>query len=222
MPRRDTLPDNSDRTKVVALFTCRSHSGRKRVATPREGTGLSEIASKGQLRQSYLRWAAITVPLVLLLGFLSGSGVSAGSDSGWYRSLAKPALNPPDWVFPVAWSTIYVLLGLALAMILNARGAAGRGLAVLLIVLSFGGSLGWMPLFFGAHRIGAALWLILFMLATGCAAAFVFARIRKPAAWLLVPYLVWISFAGVLTWRIGQMNPDADRLAPGAGTSQML
>jgi len=183
---------------------------------------LSEIASKGQLRQSYLRWAAITVPLILLLGFLSGSGVTAGGDSGWYRGLAKPALNPPDWVFPVAWTTIYVLLGLALAMILNARGAAGRALAVLLFALSFGGSLGWMPLFFGAHRIGAALWLIVFMLVTGCAAAVVFARIRNTAAWLLVPYLVWISFAGVLTWRIGQMNPGAERLAPGASASQML
>jgi len=66
------------------------------------------------------------------------------------------------------------------------------------------------------------LWLIVFMLVTGCAAAVVFARIRNTAAWLLVPYLVWISFAGVLTWRIGQMNPGAERLAPGASASQML
>jgi len=183
---------------------------------------LSEIASRGQLRQSYFRWAAFTVPLILLLGFLSGSGVAAGGDSGWYRALVKPGVNPPDWAFPVAWTIIYVLLGLALAMVLNARGAAGRGLAILLFALSFAGALGWMPLFFGAHRIGPAFWLIVFMLATGIAAAFAFARIRPVAAWLLLPYLVWISFAGVLTWRIDRLNPDAARLAPGGSTSQML
>jgi translocator protein len=183
---------------------------------------LSEIASKGQLRQSFLRWAAFTVPAVLLLGFLSGGVVAAGDDSAWYQGLAKPALTPPGWAFPVAWTLIYVLLGLALAMVLNARGAAGRGPAVALFALSFAGALAWMPLFFGAHRVAAASWLILAMLATGIAASFAFSRVRAVAGWLLVPYLVWISFAGVLTWRIAQLNPDASSLAPGARASQML
>jgi len=183
---------------------------------------LNEIASRAQLRQSYLRWAALTVPAILLLGFLSGSGVAAGDESGWYRALAKPAGNPPDWAFPVAWTTIYILMGLALAGVLNARGAAGRGVAVGLFALSFAGALAWMPLFFGAHRISAAAWLIVAMVLTGSAAAIAFSRVRRAAGWLLVPYLAWISFAGVLTWRIGQLNPDAERLAPSGSTSQML
>ncbi|HEX8555718.1 MAG TPA: TspO/MBR family protein [Sphingomonas sp.] len=183
---------------------------------------MTGIASKGQLRMSFLRWAAVTVPLILLLGFVSGMSVPAGNDNRWYQALAKPALTPPGWAFPVAWTTIYVLLGLALAMVLNARGARGRGIAVLLFAASFAGALAWMPLFFGAHRITAATWLIVFMVATGCAAAVAFARVRPVAAWLLLPYLVWISFAGLLTWSIGRMNPDAQGLAPGARTSQML
>ena len=92
------------------------------------------------------------MPLILLLGFLSGRSVPAGSDNGWYQPLVKPALTPPGWVFPVAWTTLYILIGLALAMILNARGARGRGLAVALFVGQFALNLAWTPLFFGAHR----------------------------------------------------------------------
>lgn len=183
---------------------------------------MNGIASKGQLRMSFLRWAVVTVPLILLLGFVSGLSVPAGSESGWYRALQKPALTPPGWAFPVAWTTIYVLMGLALAMILDARGARGRRVAVLLFAASFAGALIWMPLFFGAHRITASVWLIAFMVVSGCAAALAFSRVRTLSAWLLVPYLVWISFAGILTWSIDAMNPDDDRVAPGGRTSQML
>ncbi len=69
-------------------------------------------------------------------------------------------------------------------------------------------------LFFGAHRVALALWIIVAMLLTGIAATIVFGRIRSIAAWLMVPYLVWISFAGILNWRIDQMNPDARNLVP--------
>ena len=180
------------------------------------------IASRGQLRMSFLRWAVVTVPAVLLLGFASGRMVPAGDDNAWYQALAKPALTPPGWAFPVAWTTIYVLIGLALAMVLNARGARGRGVAVGLFVLGFVLALVWMPLFFGAHRVGAATLLIAAMVLVGIATTLAFGRIRPAAAWLMLPYLVWISFAGVLSWSIGRLNPDAATLAPTAHTSQML
>lgn len=184
--------------------------------------GVGGIASRGQLRISFLRWAVVTVPAVLLLGFVSGRSVPAGKNNAWYVALTKPAVNPPDWAFPVAWSILYVLMGLALAMIVHARGARGRGLAIALFVLQLALNLGWQPLFFGAHRIGAATALIGAMLVAAIATTIVFGRIRRTAAWLMVPYLAWISFAGVLTWRIGQLNPDAERLARPAHTSQML
>lgn len=180
------------------------------------------IASKGQLRMSFLRWAAVAVPAILLLGFLAGRSVAAGNDSAWYLALRKPALTPPGWLFPVAWGTLYVLLGLALAMILNARGARGRGGAIGLFAAQFAVNLAWTLLFFGAHRVDLALIDITLMLILGIAAAVAFGRIRPAAAWLMVPYLIWISFAGVLTWRIGQLNPGADALAPRASTSQVL
>ncbi len=180
------------------------------------------IASKGQLRMSFLRWAIVTVPLIVLLGFLAGRAVPVGSESAWYTALVKPALTPPGWVFPVAWSTLYVLLGLALAMILNARGALGRGRAIALFAAQFVLNLAWTPLFFGAHRIGASVLVIVAMLLLSIAATFLFARIRRGAAWLMVPYMVWISFAGMLTYGIGRLNPEAETLVPTTRTSQML
>ena len=180
------------------------------------------IASKGQLRMSFLRWAVVTVPLILLLGFVSGRSVPVGSENGWYMALAKPALNPPGWVFPVVWTTLYVMIGLALAMILNARGARQRPLAVGLFAAQFVLNLLWTPTFFGAHKIGAAVIVIVAMLILSIAATIVFARIRPAAAWLMLPYMVWISFAGVLAFSIGQLNPDAETLAPASHTSQML
>lgn len=180
------------------------------------------IASREQLRMSYARWALLCVPLILLLGFLSGRSVPSGENSAWYQSLAKPALTPPDALFPVVWTALYIMLGLALAMILNARGALGRRLAVGLFSVAFGLSLAWTPVFFGAHRIGSALLVLILMLVLAIATTVAFARIRPWAGWLMVPYLVWISFAGVLTWRIGQLNPDAQALVPGARTSQVI
>ena len=180
------------------------------------------IASRDQLRMSLLRWAVVVMPLVLLLGFASGRSVPAGADNAWYTGLHKPAATPPDWVFPLAWSIIYLMIGLALAIVLNARGARGRGVAVGLFVAGFALALAWQPVFFGTHRIGAALAVIGGMLALGIAATVAFGRIRSAAAWLMVPYLAWMCFAAVLTWRIGQLNPDAATLVPAARTTQML
>ena len=183
---------------------------------------MGTVASKGQLRMSFLRWAAVCVPLVLLLGFLSGRTVPSGEDNGWYVALAKPALTPPGIVFPIVWSLLYIMLGLALALVLSARGARLRWLAVALFAAQLACNLAWTPLFFGAHQVQAALLLLVAILGLTILTTFVFAQIRRVAAWLLVPYMIWLGFAGVLTWRIGQLNPDAERLVRPAAASQML
>lgn len=182
---------------------------------------MSEIASRGQLRMGFLRWAVVTVPAIVLLGFLSGRMVPSGSENAWYVALTKPALTPPGWVFPVAWTILYILLGLAVAMIADARGARGRGAALGLFGAQLVLNLIWTPLFFGAHQVLAALGVIVAILVLTILTSFAFARIRKAAAWLLVPYMVWISFAMMLNLGIHQLNPDAEKLVVPASTTQM-
>ena len=183
---------------------------------------MSAIASRRQLQMSLLRWVCVTVPLLLLLGFLSGRSVPAGDDNAWYAALAKPAGTPPGWLFPVAWGLLYILMGAAVAIVLNARGAKGRGLAVLVFAVQFALNLAWTPLFFGAHRVTAAAGLIGAILVVALIATVLFGRIRPLAAWLMVPYLAWLCYAGALTWSVGRLNPGAESLAPSAASTQVI
>ena len=180
-----------------------------------------EIATKGQLRWAFLRWAMVTVPLIILLGFASSQFAPSGDRSLWYRELAKPALNPPGWVFPVAWTALYVMIGLALAMILNARGSRYRGLAIGLFAVQMLLNLAWTPIFFGEHLVLAGLLVIVAMFAVALVTTLVFGRVRTAAAWLMVPYLAWLCFAGALNWGILQLNPDAEALVPSSSSTQM-
>ena len=182
---------------------------------------MSEIATPGQLRMSYWRWAMFTVPALVLIGSLMGLLSNSGYDNRWFMALDRPAIVPPGWVFGVVWTTRYVLLGLSLAMILHARGARGRGFALALFFVQLIANFAWSPLFFGMHQVTAALYLVIFILMVTIATTFAFAPIRKAAAWLLVPYMIWLSFATILNFQIDQRNPDAETLVPAAATSQI-
>ena len=183
---------------------------------------MTGIASRSQLRMSFLRYALVVVPLVLLLGIVSGRAANSGYQNPWFAALAKPDATPEGWVFRLAWTGLFILIGLALAMILHARGARGRGVAVGLFSAQFLLCLAWSPIFFGAHQVGTALIVIIVLLALAVATTFAFARIRKPAAWLMVPYLAWLCFAGVLNYQIDVLNPDAETLVPGQGGTDIL
>lgn len=182
---------------------------------------MTAIASKSQLRMSFLRYALFTVPLVLLLGTLSGRIANSGYGNAWFDALEKPAIMPPGWMFGVAWTLLYIFLGLAVALVLHARGARGRRLAVSLFALQLVLNYAWSPLFFAYHQVGAAFWTILAMIAISAVTAFLFWRIRRSAGLLMLPYLAWLSFASVLTWQIGVLNPGASELAPGGSTTDI-
>lgn len=182
---------------------------------------MTALASRSQLRMSFLRYALVTVPLVLLLGTISGRVAGAGYGNPWFDALIKPDIMPPGWVFGAAWTILYILLGLALAMILHARGAKGRGLALALFVAQLLLNFAWSPVFFAMHEVGLALAILVAMLLLSIAATLLFARIRPAAAWLMVPYLAWLVFAGVLNWQVGELNPHARELVPGAGSADI-
>lgn len=170
---------------------------------------MNEIASQSQLRMSYVRWALFTVPAIVFLGFLSGQIANSGYRNSWFAMLVKPDFMPPSYVFPVAWGILYALMGLAVAIILHARGARLRGLAIALFVVQLIANYFWSPLFFRLHMVTEAFWLILFIFLVAAAAAWVFARIRTLAALLMLPYLGWLIFAAMLTQEIDRLNPDA-------------
>lgn len=176
---------------------------------------MSAIASRAQLRMSFLRYALVTVPLVLLLGLLSGRIANSGYGNPWFDALAKPDAMPPGWAFGAAWTTLYILLGLALALVLHARGAHGRGKAIGLFLVQLALNYAWSPLFFAFHEVRTALMVIVAMFVIASATAWAFGRIRKLAGLLMLPYLAWLLFAAWLTFQITVLNPDAESLVPG-------
>lgn len=173
---------------------------------------MTVIASRAQLRASFIRWALFLVPVVLLLGFLSGAVSGSGAENPWFAALEKPALYPPPATFGIVWSILYVLMGLAAALVVSAWGAAGRGLALAMFGIQLVLNLAWSPVFFGLHEIELALYLLFAIDVAVLATLVLFWRVRKLAGLLLLPYLLWVGFATYLNWDILRLNPASDGL----------
>ena len=170
---------------------------------------MNRLASPAQLRASFFRWALFVVPMVLLLGFVSGQIGGGMADSVWFAGLNKPSTFPPPITFPVVWAVLYALMGVAFALVCAAWGARLRAVAIVLFVVQLAINLAWTPVFFGLHEILIALAVLLALDVMVLVTTAVFWRVRHLAAWLMVPYIAWILFATVLNWQFLQLNPDA-------------
>jgi tryptophan-rich sensory protein len=171
---------------------------------------------------SFLRYALVAVPLVVLLGSLSGRLAGSGYGNPWFDALTKPAFMPPGWTFGVAWTILYVLLGLVLATILHARGARGRTLVLALFLAQLALNYLWSPLFFAWHQTLAALIVVLAMIGLSAATAALLWPIRKGAALLMLPYLAWLCFAAALTFEVIRLNPGAPELVPRGSSTDII
>ncbi len=124
----------------------------------------------------------------------------------WYDMLVKPSFNPPDWVFSPVWTMLYTLMGISLFLVLNSEksGDRAQGIVFFTIQLVLNGL--WSIVFFGMHQILGAFIVIILLLIFIILSIVKFYRISKPAAYLLVPYLLWVSFAAVLNFSLYQLN----------------
>lgn len=167
---------------------------------------------------SFLRYAVITVPAIVLLGTLSGYLSNSGYSNTWFAALRKPGFMPPGWAFGVAWTILYIMIGISLAMLLHAKGAQKRERAIILFGLMLVINLAWSPVFFGMHKVTLALSLIAAMIVCTVGLIFALWKIRIVAALLLYPYLGWLMFATALNYKIMELNPNAETLVPGQRT----
>lgn len=135
-----------------------------------------------------------------------GGGVT---DIGpWYRALAKPWFQPPDWLFAPAWTLIFALGAVAAAWSYDhARNAPERRMVAGLYLLNVLFNVGWSILFFAVKRPDWALIEVGFLWASVLSILIVSWRIDRRAGWCLAPYLAWVSFAAVLNLAIVLLNP---------------
>ena len=157
-----------------------------------------------------MRAGIVLVPLLLVLGGISARMSGSTTQNGWYQTLALPALQPPGPVFGIAWSILYTVIAVSAAIVWGHKRARGRALALGLFAVGIAINLAWSPTFFRFHLILPALIVIGVMFVVAVATTFAFARVSRVAAWLLVPYLVWLCFAAALNARVMVLNPMAD------------
>lgn len=158
-----------------------------------------------------LNWRSIVrlvlcLMLCLAIGFV-GAQFTAREIPTWYAALVKPWWTPPLAIFPVVWTILYILMALSLWRLWE-RAPASRGgaMAVLLFFAQLVLNAIWIPVFFGLHATHAALAIIVVLLGLIAATVIVLHRIDRPAALLLVPYLLWVAYASTLNAGIVALN----------------
>jgi tryptophan-rich sensory protein len=143
----------------------------------------------------------------LLAAFAAGAvgAVASVNAVPFYAQLSKPSWAPPAWVFGPVWSALYLLMGVAAWLV--SRSPGSKGVALGLFGAQLAANALWSWLFFTWHRGALAAMEVLVLLALIVATAVAFWRTSRLAALLLVPYLLWVSFASVLTWAVWRSNP---------------
>lgn len=148
-----------------------------------------------------LGWLA----LVLVAG---GLGAVASVDAAsFYAQLNQPAWAPPAGVFGPVWSALYLLMALAAWLVWREPEQPARGTALAVFVVQLAVNALWSWLFFAWHQGAWAFADVLLLLLLIVATMVLFHRVRPLAAWLLLPYLLWVAFASALTWAVWQANP---------------
>ncbi len=145
--------------------------------------------------------------IICQLAGIVGSFFTVPAIPGWYAELTKPALNPPTWVFGPAWTMLYILMGVALFLIWQ-KGLREKRIKTALAVFAVQLLLNtlWSVVFFGLQSPGWALLNIAVLWAAILWTIVVFYKISKPASYLLVPYILWVSFALYLNYSIWVLN----------------
>ena len=156
---------------------------------------------------TYRQAIGLAVSMLICFGAAGlGSLLTTPSIGGWYTALLKPSWTPPNWVFGPVWTALYLAMAIAAWLVWRRAGFAGAKLALALFAAQLILNVCWSAIFFSAHLPGLAfaelvvLWLLI--LATLVA----FWPLSRTAGWLMLPYLLWVAFAGALNYAIWRLN----------------
>lgn len=147
-----------------------------------------------------------------LAGFVIACMLAASSGAifrpgTWYDSLAKPSWRPPNWLFGPAWTVLYIMIATAGWLAWKKAGLVSLPIAIYAIQLLLNAA--WSGLFFGLRRMDLAFGELVLLWLSIAATIWAFQPVDQTAAWLLVPYLCWVTFAGALNFTMWRLNPQA-------------
>ncbi len=148
----------------------------------------------------------ISLLITLSIGTVAGF-VTTPQIGNWYANLHKPSFNPPDWLFGPTWTLLYIMMAIAAYLVWEKRSKSTAYVSACIIYfiqLLF--NFLWSIIFFELHQILGALIIIGLLFISIMMNIVAFKRINKAAAWLLAPYLLWVTFAGILNFNIYILN----------------
>jgi tryptophan-rich sensory protein len=137
--------------------------------------------------------------------FAAGSTGALFEPGEWYKRLSKPSWTPPNWVFPVAWSTLYLCIAAAAARVAPLDGSQ---YAMAFFALQIALNTLWTPVFFGLKRMGAGLVVLVGLWIAVAATMGTFWSLDWIAGLLFLPYLAWVTIAGALNYSVWRLNPE--------------
>lgn len=154
-----------------------------------------------------MQYLALVISIVLAqLAGVFGSLFTASSVKTWYPTLNKSSANPPSWLFAPVWIALYTLIGIAAYLIWQRRDVPGAKLALSIYAIQLLFNAAWSMIFFGFKQPALAWFEIMLLLLLVMISCYLFCKIRLSAAILLLPYLLWVSFAAYLNYMIWQLN----------------
>ncbi len=155
----------------------------------------------------YKKFRVIVFILVCQLSGIVGTLFTRSQIESWYLGqLVRPSFAPPNWIFGPVWTLLYTLMGIAWYLVYQGKGDIVRTRALWAFGIQLILNALWTPVFFGAHALFFSVIIILAMWMTIVITMYFFYRIHRVAAYLLIPYLLWVSFASVLNIAIWVLN----------------
>ena len=151
-------------------------------------------------------WLFFFIFICLILGNGLGGYFTFISVDTWYQTLDKPSFNPPDWIFGPVWTTLYIFMGISIWLIWKKEKSKIRTLAIKIFWLQLFFNIFWTFLFFGIRKINYSLIEIFFLIFLIIITIFYFLKLNKIAGYLLIPYLIWVIYASILTFNIWILN----------------
>jgi tryptophan-rich sensory protein len=156
-----------------------------------------------------MKWIALGIWLVVCFVVAGiGGRWTAEEVKGWYRTLVRPSIAPPSWIFGPVWTLLYALMATAAWLVWLAPPSAARSLALDIFGVQLALNLAWSWIFFRKHRMGAALAEIVLLWISIGAATLAFGQVTPLAAGLMAPYWAWVSFATLLNAAYWRANPE--------------
>lgn len=150
---------------------------------------------------------AISIIIVFVAGAI-GTVATLSEIPTWYAALAKPTWAPPNWVFGPVWTTLYILIGIALFLVWR-KGTDKKEvkLALLIFAVQLVLNILWSVVFFGYHSTFGGIIVVIILWIAILINIIVFYRVSRPAGLLLVPYIIWVSIASYLNYSVYLLNP---------------